>query len=727
MPKSPNIHTAHSAPTALTGVTAPTAVIAPTAVTGLTAPTNPTVPKGVTGFTTPTVPTAPTGLTAPTALTTPTGVTDPTGFIAPTGVTDPTGFIAPTAPTAVTGVTTPTTPKGVTDPTGVTAPTGLTAPTPVPSQLQDIEDVISLVEASAIDIAPTYDEWLTLGFALADALGEDGRSCFHRISRFHHDYTSSATDKQYNACLASHGHGVTIRSFFHLAKNAGITLPSHRSAYKFRQHSASGESGGIGKDGRNGRNGRNASANFARFVNSANSARMSEFPQATSVSKSEEFDEAGEMPTFSNLISDTLPAFFAQIVGLANSNEDADLLLLGSLAVVSACLPGVHGIYGEREVFPNLFVFITAQASAGKGRLSLCKHIVQPIHDELKQLYAAELEEYKQKKAEYNADKKNNEPPKEPLIKTLLIPANSSATSVYQILNDNGGVGLMFETEGDTLANTFKSDHGNFSDGLRKAFHHEMISYSRRKDREFVELTKPCLSTLLSGTPQQILSLIPNAENGLFSRFIFYYMNIRLVWNNVFAKTERSLDYYFIEYGKQFYELYRFLKTSQPLCFTLTTSQQDRFNDFFAQVQNDYANLFGLDFVASVRRFGLITYRLAMIFSTVRIMETGDIQASLVCSDEDFASAVAMAKILLRHTAKIFGSLPVSDSVVASSAPTVIKQVFFEHLPSEFDRQTFLAVAQQLQISVRSAERYIQRYCKDGFLNHLDFGRYAKP
>ena len=495
-------------------------------------------------------------------------------------------------------------------------------------------------------------------------------------------------------------------------------MPSHRSAYKFRQHSASGESGGIGKDGRN------ASANFARFVNSA---RMSEFPQATSVSKSEEFDEVGEMPTFSNLISDTLPAFFAQIVGLANSDEDADLLLLGSLAVVSACLPGVHGIYGEREVFPNLFVFITAQASAGKGRLSLCKHIVQPIHDELKQLYAAELEEYKQKKAEYNADKKNNEPPKEPLIKTLLIPANSSATSVYQILNDNGGVGLMFETEGDTLANTFKSDHGNFSDGLRKAFHHEMISYSRRKDREFVELTKPCLSTLLSGTPQQILSLIPNAENGLFSRFIFYYMNIRLVWNNVFAKTERSLDHYFIEYGNQFYELYRFLKTSQPLCFTLTTSQQDRFNDFFAQVQNDYANLFGLDFVASVRRFGLITYRLAMIFSTLRIMETGDIQASLVCSDEDFASAVAMAKILLRHTAKIFGSLPVSDSVVASSAPTVIKQVFFEHLPSEFDRQTFLAVAQQLQISVRSAERYIQRYCKDGFLNHLDFGRYAKP
>jgi len=110
---------------------------------------------------------------------------------------------------------------------------------------------------------------------------------------------------------------------------------------------------------------------------------------------------------------------------------------------------------------------------------------VQPIHDSLKQLYAAEMEEYKRLQNEYVQDNKNNEPPQEPPLKTLLIPANSSATSVYQVLNDNQGVGLMFETEGDTLANTFKSDYGNFSDGFRKAFHHEMISYTRRKDREF--------------------------------------------------------------------------------------------------------------------------------------------------------------------------------------------------------------------------------------------------
>lgn len=91
------------------------------------------------------------------------------------------------------------------------------------------------------------------------------------------------------------------------------------------------------------------------------------------------------------------------------------------------------------------------------------------------------MEEYKRLQNEYVQDKKNNEPPQEPPIKTLLIPANSSATSVYQVLNDNGGIGLISETEGDTLANTFKSDYGNFSDGFHKAFHHEMILHSPQR------------------------------------------------------------------------------------------------------------------------------------------------------------------------------------------------------------------------------------------------------
>lgn len=550
----------------------------------------------------------------------------------------------------------------------------------------DIENVVSRIEASAIDIAPTYADWRDLGFALADALGENGRGYYQRLSRFYPNYTAAETDKQFSACLKAHGHGITIKTLFHLAKQAGISICG------------------------------NASGSLAKSQNSPKSP----------ISPAEEIEDIENMPTFSQDIKDTLPSLLAQIVSRANSPEDADLLLLGSLTVFSACLPNVFGNYGGREVFPNLFLFVTAQASAGKGRLTLCRHLVQPIHESLKQLYAAEMEEYKRLQNEYALDKKNNEPPQEPPLKTLLIPANSSATSVYQVLNDNQGVGLMFETEGDTLANTFKSDYGNFSDGFRKAFHHEMISYTRRKDREFVELAKPRLSALLSGTPRQILSLIPDAENGLFSRFIFYYMNVRLEWLNVFADNEETLDQYFEQLGKQFYELYRILQASQPIRFALSARQQEQFNSFFAQVQKEYSNLFGLDIVASVRRLGLITFRIAMILTSLRIIDGGQISNLIVCDDSDFQSSIIMARVLLQHTAKVFGSLPTTESN-APNGQTVIRQTFLDNLPPEFDRKTYLAVAEKLKIPAKTAEKYISKFCVGGFLKHLAHDSYGKP
>ena len=56
----------------------------------------------------------------------------------------------------------------------------------VPSTIieQDIETVVSCIESAAIDIAPSYADWRDLGFALADALGENGRGYYQRLSRF---------------------------------------------------------------------------------------------------------------------------------------------------------------------------------------------------------------------------------------------------------------------------------------------------------------------------------------------------------------------------------------------------------------------------------------------------------------------------------------------------------------------------------------------------------------
>lgn len=575
---------------------------------------------------------------------------------------------------------------------------------PISSLEDEIEQLVCAVESSCKDIAPDYTSWRDLAFALADALGEGGRQYFHRLSRFYSAYDEREADKQFTACLRSHGSGITINTLFHLAKEAGVLMIRNSvkpyNVKKTKSYKSSSED----------------------MEDLEDLSDLSEMPESSQCS-----DFSEPLPTFSQEIYSLLPSLLTSVINKSNNFEDADILILGSLTVISACLPNISGNYAEREVFPNLFTFISAQASAGKGRLTLCRHLVKPIHNDLKKQYAIAMDEYRHLLNDYSQDKKNREPPQEPPIKTLLIPANSSATSVYQVLNDNGGVGLIFETEGDTLANTFKSDYGNFSDGFRKAFHHEMISYTRRKDREFVELTKPRLSALLSGTPKQILALIPDAENGLFSRFIFYNMNLRLEWRDVFSESAVSLDDYFIDLGQRYFQFYQTLQQSQPIKFSLTINQQVEFNQFFTEIQQEYSSLFGLDIVASVRRLGLITFRVAMILTSLRLMDGKSIESVIVCDDVDFRTSLIMARVLLQHTAHVFGQLPSTDSNATRSTVTVLCQTFFDSLPSEFNRRTYLSIAERLHIAPKTAEKYIRKFCTTGQLKHLAHDSYSKP
>ena len=557
------------------------------------------------------------------------------------------------------------------------------------SEGSDIETITQRIESSSVDIAPNYADWRDLGFALADELGESGRSYFHRLSRFYQDYNSTEADKQFDACLKAHGNGVSIKTFYHLAKAAGINV-------------------GIPKV--------KESKPTITLEDKAETGETSENETNT------------QLCSFPSEIFDQLPDLLRRITVKGTSPEDKDILLLGSLVSMSSCLPNVYGVYAEREVFANLFLFVTAQASAGKGRLTLCRKLVEPIHKALREQNKAEFEIYQRELTEYAAakgDKVNMEKPQEPTLKMLVIPANNSATGLFQILNDNKGKGLIFETEGDTLAQTFKSEHGNYSDGFRKAFHHETITYNRRKDREFVEIDMPRLSALLSGTPRQVSTLIPNAENGLFSRFIFYFMNIRYEWQDVFAgESGQTLDHYFDHLGTQFHDLYKCLESQdKPMWFCLTVSQQKQFNSYFEQTQIQYIEHCGEDYIGTVRRLGLITFRIAMILTALRIMDNGELRSPLVCSDTDFNIAMEIVKVLVQHAAHVFQQLPTDT---AAKVQPNQKQQFLNMLPAEFDRQTYLLVAQKLNIPAKTAEKQIARFAKTGLINHFAQNQYRK-
>ena len=578
--------------------------------------------------------------------------------------------------------------------------------------LSAILALVDAVEASGIDITPTYSEWLSIAFALVSELGEDGRAIFDRLSRFNPHYEPAETDRLYSHCLHDGSREITIASLFHIANLHGVRWKQLRSSSQLQF-----------EDGED--------------VRMSKSVKTDVLPTSVTPSSIEEVSKPVKIDTFSQTVREQLPDILKRIVADSVSDVDADLLILGSLTVVSACLPNVYGVYDRREVFSNLFLYVTARASAGKGRLSLCRHLAAPLHRELREQYSKSMEKYKHDQLQYVLNKKKGEAtePQEPPFLTLFIPANSTATVVYQTLSQNNGVGLLFETEGDTLANAFNSDLGNYSDGFRKAFHHETISYLRKKDHEYVEIVKPKFSAVLSGTPQQVFNLIPDAENGLFSRFIFYVMETELVWHNTFATHGcTTADEKFKKIGKDFCA---FLKTfpTHPIQFTLSRSQMDQFYNFFEATQLRYAQQYGDEIVASVRRLGLILFRFAMILTVLRQMDKAPKKTKkdvrqLVCSDIDFDSALSMVKVLLQHSAAVFQSLPRNPKIPILKGRQLLaaeaREKFLAALPESFDRPTYLKVAASLNIAVKTAERYLADFCKSGQLSHPANGQYLK-
>ena len=555
----------------------------------------------------------------------------------------------------------------------------------------DIEILTRRIEQARLDLTATYADWRDIGFALSHHLGEAGRSYFHRLSAFYPGYSREETDRQYDRCLHAHGTAtITIRTLFQKARDAGIPI-----CFPHRKPSNEGSEGFKGNEG----------------------LRVSPKPQP--------------LPTFSPQLRGHLPELLESIAAHAISDADADLLILGAIVTLSAVIPTIYGVYGDRRVYANLFLYVTAQASAGKGRLSLCRRLVQPIHQQLRDQYDEEMAAYQADKIEYDI-KKRKDPrcpvPELPKMKTLIIPANSSATSFYQVLGDNDSCGLLFETEGDTLAVAFKSDFGDYSDGFRKAFHHEPISYTRRKDREFVELLRPRLSAVLSGTPRQISALIPDAENGLFSRFIFYYLDFQPVWIDVFARSAPgTLDTVFDALGECYRHFHETLLNRADTEFILTQDQQQHFNTWYAAAQTQYTGLFGDDIIPSVRRLGLITFRIALILSTLRLMDTGELPDPIVCDQEDYRSAMAIAAVLLRHTLRVWRELSSEDLKKPSAERSTRQQLLYNRLPEQFTTAEALTVAADIGIPDATAERYLKTWAATGVLRRESHGRYAKP
>ena len=463
---------------------------------------------------------------------------------------------------------------------------------------------------------------------------------------------------------------------------------------------------------------------FAKFANAANPQTTEEAPPGE--------DYLKNTPAIPDSIYQQMPELLQQGAMAFTDQRERDVFLTGALAILSGCLPGVKGVYAGNEVFPNLFSFAIAPAASGKGALKFAKMLADEYHSfvlkasrEAELQYNTDAASHKQKMmVSKKGEIITEEAPTKPSFKVVFIPANTSYAKILWHLEQNEGTGIICETEADTLGNVFKQEWGSYSDMLRKSFHHERLSSSRKGNNEFTEVNAPSLSIALSGTPNQVTGLIASSEDGLFSRFIFYAFKVEQQWKDVSPTANNiNLTEHFKNLSLTVFKMVLFLQREETIV-ELSTSQWQQLNQSCKAWLNEVTMFTAEEAASIVKRIGLIMYRMAMLFTALRKFENGEVATILICTDEDFNTALRLAEIYLQHSILMFNNLPKQGETTQFKTGDG-KRRFFDSLPLEFTRQQAVEAGKLFTLSARTVDDLLHNATGKA-LEKLKAGHYRK-
>lgn len=457
-----------------------------------------------------------------------------------------------------------------------------------------------------------------------------------------------------------------------------------------------------------------------RTVRSAYKINSSQFAKLQ-FSKTATFDfETLQSPLIGEEIYNNLPQVLKEACSHFNDRE-RDVFLIASITVLSGYFSNVIGTHDKKLVYPNLYSFIIANAASGKSAAKYAKVFGKNYHQELRKRSQELIKEYRKAKSEYDKSKKSNkteniEEPEKPNQLMFFIPGDTSEASLIGHIGENEGKGCVFETEADTISGANKQEWGGFSPVLRKNFHHEDISRTRKTDDEFTEISNSRFSFLTTGTPNQVNGLIPNSEDGLYSRFLFYVFSIPYEWRTTYTQEiGDSMDVILYKLGESFYTNQKNVKEKR---FSLTPEQgkklDDNFKSILKKMKNDDCQE---EAVSVLYRHALMTYKIAMTLSAIE--SNDDI---ITCSDKVFDLSINLITDVF-----LGNSLEQLKRMSNSNINSRSKQIsFLKALPIDFERKEAVSVAKKIGIPQRSADNYLKILVQQGKIIKQTHGSYRK-
>ena len=587
--------------------------------------------------------------------------------------------------------------------------------------LENLRQLTEAVRMAGADIAPTYIEYVQLAFAIANDCGEAGRNDFLSLCSLSSKYDKKNAQALFSNALYADKEDIHLGTVFHLAGQCGVKISGSAGSHKAGTMGTAGTAPDFP----------HTCARYNKVENNI-SDDTDEEEQLTEGS-----DPYSPLPTFPQ--NYVWPELLERIISFGKNPEQRDILLLGAFTVLGASLSHiVRCQYGRKWQAPCMQTFIVAPSASGKSALTWVRLLIEPIHDKIRSEVKEAMKTYRWEKAAYDSlgkERKNQEAPVLPPNRMFLISGNNTGTGILQNIMDSNGTGIICESEADTVSTAIGTEYGNWSDTLRKAFDHDRLSYNRRTDREYQEVSRSYLSVLLSGTPAQVKPLIPTAENGLFSRQNFYYMPRVTQWADQFGEDEVDVDEEFRLMGNEWKNTLDELTLRGLFTLKLTHAQHKQFNFLFDKLFHRSGKINGDEMSSSVIRLAVNACRMMSIVAILRSLEDPSLVKpdahissdnlkdriipswNLVITDDDFHAVLALVEPLYLHATHVLSFL--SSSVIKRRS-TADKDMLFAEMEDEFTRRMLLEKAHDRRIPESTALTWLKRLTKQGALVSVD-------
>lgn len=478
-------------------------------------------------------------------------------------------------------------------------------------------------------------------------------------------------------------------------------------------------------------------------------------------------------PMFGEEIYEILPSPLKEMVeSVGRNRRRKDMFLISFFPTVSILFPNVQYVLerdeGQIETMKsNLYTLIVSKPAGGKSIISsMTREVLYEYKKWVNEMNQIERERVNERNM-IAAIKNKNEGGKgkfeeEKFIPFIpIIPGNSTGPSFKNDFSNNGNVGLVVENEMDALYSSESNQWGGMSDYLRSAYHQESISDSRlSRDSFYIE--NPFLSLATAGTLDQMRRRFDgdSIENGLFSRFSFYYNDEDNIKFNrmVYPATKPTNSLTTIQkLSKDLLDIYKEFQKYSVINIHLTESQVDYISDVWEEfhyqmvIEND-DNIKGVLFrthnivikfimILSCLRNGLkrvesIDKDLSDIFNMD--VDTGGVEKTIDVDDVDIDISISLYKVIMEHNNWIYNGVKETSDQIRKLKREVIIDPYknkvgikdvLKDLPQTFKKSQLkdILVEKNIITKPRQEEGYIRKLLNSNIIKPAEKkGYYTK-